>query len=261
MPRQWEHHSGRPVRRLGLEVGLITSLAIGVMLSGVCSAQEIVTNESVLAMVKAGLADAVIVAKIQSSQTRFDLSTDTLIALKRAGVSDRVLEAMTSRSAGAVASAPPPPAAAGGLMLPPVPREGLALYHVLAGKFIEMRPVAGQIESTFAPFFGKQELVIPSRRSEYRISENQPVFQAANYPPEAQLVRLRPGSKDDRNLKMLKMPVFGGTMSHGPDQDAVLKVSMDRNPDGWVVIRPNAPLAAGEYGFVLGQRIWDFGVD
>jgi hypothetical protein len=51
-------------------------------------------NEDVIKMVKAGLDDAIIIAKIGSSKCQFDTSTDALIQLKQSGVSAAVLKAM-----------------------------------------------------------------------------------------------------------------------------------------------------------------------
>jgi len=45
-------------------------------------------------MVAAKLPDTVILAKIRSSQCKFDTSTDGLIRLKQDGVSDGVIQAM-----------------------------------------------------------------------------------------------------------------------------------------------------------------------
>jgi hypothetical protein len=58
---------------------------------------EILTNESILSMVKAGLDESVILAKITATPARFDTRTEALIELKRAGVSDRVLTAMVGK--------------------------------------------------------------------------------------------------------------------------------------------------------------------
>ena len=57
------------------------------------------TNEDVIKMVQAKLGEAVILAKIRSSPCKFDTSTDALIKLKGAGVSDAILQAMTEASA------------------------------------------------------------------------------------------------------------------------------------------------------------------
>lgn len=69
---------------------------------------EVLTNEGVITMTKAGLGDSVVVAKIRASQTAFDLSVDEMVRLKGEGVSDEVLNAMI-----AAAGAAPDPAAPG----------------------------------------------------------------------------------------------------------------------------------------------------
>src|SRR5439155_24197848 len=62
-------------------------------------AQEVMTNQTVVEMVKAGLSERVIVAKIRTSPTNFDVRTDALIALKKNGVPEKVIEAILSTSA------------------------------------------------------------------------------------------------------------------------------------------------------------------
>jgi hypothetical protein len=52
------------------------------------TSDEVLTNEAVVAMVKAGLAEKLVVAKIHTTRGRFDLQSDALIQLKVAGVSD-----------------------------------------------------------------------------------------------------------------------------------------------------------------------------
>jgi len=54
----------------------------------------LLTNDMVIKMAGAKLGDAVILAKIKTSQCNFDTSTDALINLKQAGVSDAVVQAM-----------------------------------------------------------------------------------------------------------------------------------------------------------------------
>jgi hypothetical protein len=61
------------------------------------SVPEVLTNESVVDMVNAGLDESVILAKIAATPARFDTRTDALIELKRAAVPDRVLAAMVGK--------------------------------------------------------------------------------------------------------------------------------------------------------------------
>lgn len=56
------------------------------------------TNDSIVKMVKAQLSDDVIVTTINASPGAYDTSPDALIALKQAGVSDRVIAALVAKS-------------------------------------------------------------------------------------------------------------------------------------------------------------------
>ena len=56
--------------------------------------KQTLTNADVLKMVKAGVPEAAIVSSIQSSPTKFDLSANAQLTLHRAGVSQKVLDAM-----------------------------------------------------------------------------------------------------------------------------------------------------------------------
>ncbi len=59
---------------------------------------EPITNQDVISLTKAGLDKSVIISKISSSKTKFDLSTDALIQLKQAGVADEVVSTMFKAS-------------------------------------------------------------------------------------------------------------------------------------------------------------------
>lgn len=62
--------------------------------SQVASGAVVLQNQDIIKMVKAGLDEAIIVAKIGGSKCQFDTSTDALIQLKGSGVSAPVLKAM-----------------------------------------------------------------------------------------------------------------------------------------------------------------------
>lgn len=64
------------------------------------SRQHVLTNDTILRMSKAGLEDTVILQTIQTQPGAYDTAPDDLIALKAAGVSQRVIAAMQARSAG-----------------------------------------------------------------------------------------------------------------------------------------------------------------
>ncbi len=64
--------------------------------------QEKLTNQSVVEMVKSGLSADIIVAKIKSSASEFDTSSQALQDLKKAGVEDSIVLAMVKKASGMV---------------------------------------------------------------------------------------------------------------------------------------------------------------
>lgn len=254
------------------------------------SAQEVLTNDAVVKMVRAGLPESVIVAKIRSSQTKFDVGTDALIALREAGVPDKVLEAIVMPPAQAVAPAPPvtPSASAPapppvtttqpaasvpiqlppGVVLPPHVLEALqrrgaqgtvtgtgTVYHVLGDRKIELTAVGAEIQTRRVPIIGSQttELVLPGNKAGYRTAERQPNFLSTAAPSEMPLVRLKPGS-DDRNLKFgsaSTAPFVGTTHRQGVRAEDRIDVEAERDTQGFYRVRPRKALERGEYGFIL----------
>src|SRR5215212_7945555 len=60
----------------------------------------LLTNASIVKLVKAGFKEKSVITIIASRPVRFDLSTDRIIELKRTGVSERVILAMMARQEG-----------------------------------------------------------------------------------------------------------------------------------------------------------------
>ncbi|MEJ7576341.1 MAG: hypothetical protein WKF74_04990 [Pyrinomonadaceae bacterium] len=65
------------------------------------ASEELLTNASVVKLVRAKFSEKAVTAIIRSRPTRFDLSPDALVQLKRNGVSERIILAMIARSAAA----------------------------------------------------------------------------------------------------------------------------------------------------------------
>ncbi len=104
----FKNDPNNPSRRLTWIVALLF-LQLLATAGTTAAPNEVVTNESVIKMHAAGLPAEVILAKIRTSQTRFDTSVDALIALSEAGIPKEVLAEMTSPSAGAATEAPKAP--------------------------------------------------------------------------------------------------------------------------------------------------------
>jgi hypothetical protein len=251
------------IRALSVLILLIVVTSVG--------AQEVLSNDAVIAMKKAGLSDAVILAKIRSSQAKFDTSTQALVTLKQAGLPDAIIEAMVSHSGvggpgGTPSTAAVPRGSGTGL---PQGRE--SIFHLRGGQYVEMVPAIASIETNFQVFTSKSELVLKGRKAPYRVDDRQPVFFSAWAPNEVPLVRLKPGDKhDDRNLKFSSgafMP-YGGTQKTGVRSEDTIDVESEKDPRGFYRLKPREPLKPGEYGFILtsgfgggGGKIFDFGID
>ena len=255
--------------RLALGLVLVAAMCLSLPAS-ISLAQEVLTNDSVVQMVKAGLPEAVVVAKIKSTATKFDLKTDSLVNLKKAGVSDKVLEAMVaagsgSPTAGAMPAAPAPAVAAGALKNQDV------IYQLVGDRYVEMFATSANLETNMAFFQSKSEVVLEGRKAQYRTTEKRPVFLSTYSSTDAPLVRLKPGdAHNDRNLKIGSgafMP-FGGTQKMGVRNEDKIAISIERDPRGFYRVTPAAPLPPGEYGFILATgfgagsgKVYDFGVD
>lgn len=66
------------------------------------------TNDSVVRMTKAGLSDDLIVQTVGTQPGKYTTDADSLVALKQAGVSDRVIEAMINKGRVQITGTPAP---------------------------------------------------------------------------------------------------------------------------------------------------------
>ena len=237
------------------------------------AAQDVLTNDAVVAMKKAGLSDSVIIAKIRASETKFDVNTQALISLKGAGLSDQIIEAMVSHpgpvgSVGSVPAATPaaPPAAGAG-----DPQDGRkSIFHVSGGQNVELMSASSSRESSRSYRSSKSELVLKGKKAQYRTPERQPVFLTAWSPNEVSMVRLKPGTDhDDRNLQISSgsSAPFTRTRTSGIRSEDQVDVEAQRDARGLYRLTLRQPLPPGEYAFVLTYgggavgQVYDFGVD
>ena len=259
--------------------GLFTSLLLAACLlvgsTASVSGQEVMTNETVIQMVKAGFSENVILAKMRSSQTKFDTRTEALIALKQAGTPEKVMQAIVSGGAPPASSAPAASAPAASAPAAAAPQGGRRgpIYHLSGGKQVELIGTSGDIETSRAPFSGrKTELVLAGNKAKYRTTDRQPAFLTTADPADVVLVKLDPG-KNDRNLRISGSsyvgPYAGSVSQRGIRSEDRVDVEAERDQRGFFRIRPRDPLAPGEFAFVFtrtsgtmpGGALYDFGVD
>jgi hypothetical protein len=75
-----------------------TLLFLLIFASTIFAQSETLTNTEIVEMARAGLGAAIIVQKINSSGANFDISAKALIELKKAGVSDEVIQAVIEKN-------------------------------------------------------------------------------------------------------------------------------------------------------------------
>lgn len=78
---------------------LLSILVTAVVVALPAKAQQGLTNSDIIKMQSAGLSENIILASVNGQPAAYDTSTDGLLALKKAGVSDAVVAAMISRNA------------------------------------------------------------------------------------------------------------------------------------------------------------------
>ena len=281
--------------RLILRSFLVASLCLaGALIISAQPAPEVMTNEEVISLAKAGLSPSIIIAKIRSDRSNFDLSTDSLIKLKQAGVTDDILAAMLeaksgkSVTAGTAASDPNDPMSKHNY--------GIFLYEERAGsrKMTQLMPAVSSQNRTGGIFtssitYGISKVKIksnlPGRNAGLQIADTQPVFYfyldvssgglntasgIPSNPNEFALVRFNQRD-DNREVTIGKSNAFSakGGLS---DEYVVQFIATDLG-NGVFKITPSAPLPKGEYGFYLvnsgnsnasaavGAKFFDFGVN
>jgi hypothetical protein len=125
----------------------LTSLVLLLSSALACLAQGMLNNDSVIKMWKGGVGEEVILTTIKASPASFTTSPDDLLALKRAGVTDKIVEAMIAkRAAGAgrsggknAANAPATPAAAAPSAAPPLVHE-IGVYVLKDNAWTDLSP-------------------------------------------------------------------------------------------------------------------------
>lgn len=277
----------------------ILMLAMALMLLSVSAfAQDTMTNDEVISLTKAGLAPSIIVGKINTTKSAFDLSTDSLIKLKQAGVHDDVVAAMLAAKSGRPATTGGGSGAAGDPNDPMVKKGfGIYLYEERDGerKMTQLQPTmsgqnrtGGMFTASITPLgLGKVKTKtnLPGRNANLQIKESSPVFYfyldtssgglntssgIPSTPNEFTLVRFNIRS-DNREVTIAKSNSWGA--KGGLSDEYVVALKAEDLGNGIFRVTPSAPLQKGEYGFYLlnsgnantaagvGSKFFDFGVN
>lgn len=248
---------------------------VSLLASQAIFAQQSMNNEAVIKMVKAGLADPIVISTIQSAAGQYDISSDGLIALKNAGVDDAVIAAVVSKKAGpgmTYTSAPANPDD------PNATHEaGIYIYDAARAadhKMIELDPsVYSQAKTggalatayTYGIVKAKAKAIIRSAHSNARVTDPNVSFYfffeqtsaglshasssggTTTTPNEFTLLRFDIKG-DTRETVIGKYNAYGS--QSGNDDKAIVSFSFEKIRPGVYKVTPKAPLSPGEYGFV-----------
>jgi hypothetical protein len=135
-------------------------------LSSVLVAQQALNNDAVIKLVKAGLSDDLIVSTVTAQPGTYDTSTDGLIALKTAGVSDKVVAAIVAKSSAPAPTAAPQPTSADsprvtGPNIQDQPNRVQAIsgpQHPVQGSRVYIAPMEGNLDGFISAEILKQKL-------------------------------------------------------------------------------------------------------
>ena len=96
--------------------------------------QEVLTNQSVIRMVKAGLSEELILNVVKQQTSAFSVGSTELVELKMAGVTERIITAMIAKAMGPAPAAPAKPDAA----KPKPPPQESGIYYKKGDAWAEM---------------------------------------------------------------------------------------------------------------------------
>lgn len=251
---------------------------------------ETLTNQSILDLIKAGMGDEVVIAKIKVSPTQFNMSTDHIIALKQAGVSGPVIAAMigaptmpVSAAAAYSADSPDPkvPHPSGVYLFQPDPAPGhmarinpTTSNQTKSGGFLGYALTGGIASLSF-------KAVLPNASARIFTTAPRPVFYfyfdqtnanlssgagfnamfgpgaAVTSPSEFSLVRFEP-KENRRETKVGKFNITGAK-SGVMDKDRI-SFEYDQVTPGVFRVSPANDLKPGEYGFLYSVSSGGLGI-
>lgn len=276
------------VESLRYLLGIIACVVM--QLPSLASAQAM-NNDAVVALVKAGLGEGLIIDKINSMACGYDVSTDKLIALKQSGVSEAILSSLVRRCAtvnqqrgviGDDVSNDPKVKHSPGIYV--VQGEGTAsklkvlrpsrssgvrstgngsIMFPLKQKMVLTGPSSGAVVPADSPQFYFYFNILDSNVSDFGLENSL----AAQSPDEFSLVTLIE-KNGGRELQVGKASFYGGSVvsvRNGIDPKYTIPFNVEDVSPGIFKVTVGHILSAGQYAFVFkggngAARIYDFSV-
>jgi len=239
--------------------------------------QQAITNDSIVQMTKAGLGDPLIIQSINATPSNFSTSTSDIIALKQAGVSERVIGAMVAKN-GAPPQKPlpapspdgrqrldmpdPPPAATASVAPADISLEGVdemgVYYKAHDGKWVLIEPELLNFRSGGAlKSYGTDHLIKEDKNghiigptSPLALTKSTPILlymPVGVSPVEYLLLRFRPGAQHSREFRSETGGVFHSESGANRDRIVFNATRVSRQ-----IYTFNLPddVGKGEYGIL-----------
>lgn len=263
-------------------VRITWSICLALVVLTPCEAAPL-TNVDVAKLLAAGLGESAVLATIRSNGGTFDTSADALIALKRAGATDAVIQAIlagpSATAAGVGATGTKLAQRIGGssgecvgeapdgfilMVIDGVPRNVGTKTATMGSDASNLQALASGLTMGLVPVTVKQSLVLAGTRSGLRIKDKRPVFRDLSAPagasPSDAWVLVRPdiGTRE-RTVQMGEASdsLLGGLKSRveiSPDKVISLdyetvseSCTIGRTAASIYAAKPSQDLVPGEY--------------
>lgn len=278
-----------------IHAGMMLLLISTVTAAQVNGSGEVLTNDKVITMVRAGLPSLVIVSKIHASRTSFDTNTDELIRLQKAQVPTEIINAMVTASTRASAASSNTGAGDASKADPNDPAAahdaGIYLYQEKDGqrRMIQLEPSVSKQSKTGGVFTSaltggltkvKFKAALAGANASLQLDVPRPVFYFyfeiknaglsnntyyATSPNEFVLVKFDAKS-NSREVTVSQANAFG--IQSGTMDKAARGLTVEKLGPGFFKVTPQVDLTDGEYGFYYGggvgpsggAKIFDFGI-
>jgi hypothetical protein len=251
---------------------------------------EVVTNQTVIKLQKAGISNDIISAKINNSPCSFDLSVDGIIALKKDSVTDDIIKVMITRGstvappqspANPVVAAPVVSAPVNNMLVTPVQNNkpaqkdtraaelalapGLYYFNPTTNEYTELETAAltknaENVTGKVTGFFnGKIKASIPGRESNTVVDAGKPLFVLV-FDTENRNARTAAPNPSDYLLVQFEptgsdreinlRKSSADGFDRGVDNTAKLQFHYKRIQKGLFEITPSSPMPTGEFCFM-----------
>ena len=268
-------------------------LILTFMSAGTASfAQDALTNDSIIKMVKAGLSEEIVLSMVRTQPAKYTLTPDQIISLKSEGVPDKVVATMVERNSGAATGAMMAPNASGatpnagtvsagdpddpmsphdsGIYLHTKDRNGQSRMIVLEQAAYQGSKSGGALgyALTYGIKKAKTKAVIPGQRASIRTSNSLPVFYFYFEDKAAGLGKGGFGSGSVSNpnqFALVKLDVKRSNRetiigelgalgsSSGTHEKSMVTFKSERLRPGLYKVVPHGPMEPGEYCFLVSQ--------